>query len=100
MEVLYDGHGGIPTVCYSLRNEKTAGFSLYDLSDRLRMHGWQIASYPLPSNRENTTVQRILIRHGVSRDMIFLLLRDLRKELEHLKHNPVLGSQEKVSFHH
>lgn len=100
LEVLYDGHGGIPTVCYSLRNEKTAGFSLYDLSDRLRMHGWQIASYPLPSNRENTTVQRILIRHGVSRDMIFLLLRDLRKELEHLKHNPVLGSQEKVSFHH
>lgn len=100
LEILYDGHGGIPTVCYSLKNEITTGFTLYDLSDRLRMHGWQIASYPLPSNRENITVQRILIRHGVSRDMIFLLLRDFRIELEYLKNNPVLNYNDKVSFHH
>ncbi|WP_291702758.1 hypothetical protein [Clostridium sp.] len=100
MEILYDGHGGIPAVCYTLKDENATGFSLYDLSDRLRMHGWQIASYPLPSNRQNITVQRILIRHGVSRDMVFLLLRDLRKELEHLKNNPVLNSLSKVSFHH
>ena len=100
LEILYDGHGGIPAVCYALKDESTAGFSLYDLSDRLRMHGWQIASYPLPSNRQNITVQRILIRHGVSRDMVFLLLRDFRKELEYLKNNPVLNNHDKVSFHH
>ncbi|MBW9171466.1 glutamate decarboxylase [Clostridium estertheticum] len=100
LEILYDGHGGIPAVCYSLKDEAEAGFSLYDLSDRLRMHGWQIASYPLPSDRQNMTVQRILIRHGVSRDMIFLLLRDFRKELEYLKNNPVLNNHDKVSFHH
>ncbi|MBU3101124.1 MULTISPECIES: glutamate decarboxylase [Clostridium] len=100
LEILYDGHGGIPAVCYSLKDEEEAGFSLYDLSDRLRMHGWQIASYPLPSDRQNMTVQRILIRHGVSRDMIFLLLRDFRKELEYLKKNPVLNNHDKVSFHH
>ncbi|MBX4260304.1 glutamate decarboxylase [Clostridium estertheticum] len=100
LEILYDGQGGIPAVCYSLKDEAKAGFSLYDLSDRLRMHGWQIASYPLPSDRQNMTVQRILIRHGVSRDMIFLLLRDFRKELEYLKNNPVLNNHDKVSFHH
>ena len=100
LDILYDGHGGIPAVCYSLKDEAKAKFSLYDLSDRLRMHGWQIASYPLPSDRENMTVQRVLIRHGVSRDMIFLLLRDFRKELEYLKKNPVLNNHDKVSFHH
>ncbi|MPQ30612.1 glutamate decarboxylase [Clostridium estertheticum] len=100
LAILYNGHGGIPAVCYSLKDEAKAGFSLYDLSDRLRMHGWQIASYPLPSDRQNMTVQRILIRHGVSRDMIFLLLRDFRKELEYLKNNPVLNNHNKVSFHH
>jgi len=100
LELLYDGHGGIPSVCYALKNESEIGFSLYDLSDRLRMHGWQIASYPLPSNRQNTTVQRILIRHGVSRDMVFLLLRDLRKELESLKNNSLSNSANKVHFHH
>ncbi len=100
LEMLYDGNGGIPAVCYALKDENTAGFSLYDLSDRLRMHGWQIASYPLPSNRQNITVQRILIRHGVSRDMVCLLLRDLRKGMEHLKNNSVPNSDENISFHH
>jgi glutamate decarboxylase len=100
LKVLYDGHGGIPAVCYTLKDENATGFSLYDLSDRLRMHGWQIASYPLPSNRQNIIVQRILIRHGISRDMVFLLLRDLHKELEHLMNNPILNSSNKVSFHH
>ncbi|HEY8805462.1 MAG TPA: glutamate decarboxylase [Clostridium sp.] len=100
LEMLYDGNGGIPAVCYALKDENTAGFSLYDLSDRLRMHGWQIASYPLPSNRQNITVQRILIRHGVSCDMVFLLLRDIRKGLEYLKNNSVPNSSENISFHH
>ncbi|MCB2310911.1 glutamate decarboxylase [Clostridium tagluense] len=101
-EILYDGHGAIPAVCYKLKDEIASGFTLYDLSDRLRMHGWQIASYPLPSNRQDITVQRILIRHGVSRDMIFLLLRDLKKELEILKDKSVLNTCicNKVSFHH
>jgi glutamate decarboxylase len=101
-DILYDGNGAIPAVCYALKDESTTGFTLYDLSDRLRMHGWQIASYPLPSNREILTVQRILIRHGVSRDMIFLLLRDLKKELEILKNKSVLNTcnGHKVSFHH
>lgn len=98
-DILYDGHGGIPAVCYSLKDEAGAGFSLYELSDWLRMHGWQIASYPLPSNRQNLTVQRILIRHVVSRDMIFLFLRDLKKELEYLKKNPLLVHSNEVSFH-
>ncbi|MBZ9623432.1 glutamate decarboxylase [Clostridium sp. FP2] len=101
-EILYDGHGAIPAVCYKLKDEIASGFTLYDLSDRLRMHGWQIASYPLPSNRQDITVQRILIRHGVSRDMIFLLLRDLKKELEILKDKSALNTCicNKVSFHH
>jgi len=98
--ILYDGHGAIPAVCYTLKDEATTGFTLYNLSDRLRMHGWQIASYPLPSNREDVTVQRILIRHGVSRDMVFLLIRDLKKELQYLKDNSVLNCYSKVSFHH
>ncbi|KLU58975.1 glutamate decarboxylase beta [Peptococcaceae bacterium CEB3] len=100
LEILYDGHGGIPAVCYTLREAGTTGFSLYDLSDRLRMRGWQIASYPLPADRQDTTVQRMLIRHGVSRDMVSLLLSDLRRELEHLKNNSVASSGDRISFHH
>jgi glutamate decarboxylase len=100
-EMLYDGQGGLPAIAYTLRDPAHAGFSLYDLSDRVRMRGWQIASYPLPANRDQTVVQRILIRHGVSRDMAALLAADLRRAVDHFKTHPVQHTSEhRASYHH
>lgn len=99
IEMVYDGHGGIPAVAYKL-TDADHGFTLYDLSDRVRMGGWQIASYPLPMNRKDTVVQRILIRHGVSRDLAQLLLDDIKRAIAHLKENPVPNSTAKPGFHH
>jgi glutamate decarboxylase len=64
------------------------------------MRGWQIASYPLPSDRQNIVVQRILVRHGVSRDLVALLLDDLRKAIDFLQKNPVVHSDAGPSFSH
>ncbi|HEY4212552.1 MAG TPA: glutamate decarboxylase [Steroidobacteraceae bacterium] len=83
-EILYDGVGALPALTYRLDEPAHTSFSLYDLADRMRMRGWQIASYPLPAHREETVVQRVLIRHGVSRDMGCLLLEDLRRSLSQL----------------
>jgi len=100
-ELLYNGSGGLPAVAYTLKDPAAAGFSLYDLSDRVRMRGWQIASYPLPPNRETTVVQRILVRHGVSRDMASLLARDIRQSLDFLGKHPTLSTGEnRPGFHH
>lgn len=98
-EMVYDGHGGLPAVAYRL-TEDDHGFTLYDLSERVRMRGWQIASYPLPSNRQETVVQRILIRHGVSRDLATLLLQDIKSAIAHLSKNPVPNSSAQKGFHH
>ncbi|WP_019956904.1 glutamate decarboxylase [Yoonia vestfoldensis] len=98
-EMVYDGHGGLPAVAYRLKDEGQ-GFTLYDLSDRVRMRGWQIASYPLPMNRKETVVQRILIRHGVSQDLAQLLLDDIKRAVEDLVNNPVPNSTAKPGFHH
>ncbi|HEY6802317.1 MAG TPA: glutamate decarboxylase [Pyrinomonadaceae bacterium] len=100
-ELLYDGKNALPAVAYTLKDPSTAGFSLYDLADRVRMRGWQIASYPLPPDRENTIVQRILVRHGVSRDMASLLVADIRRALNFFAEHPVPPSPEhRVSYHH
>jgi len=100
-DLLYDGSGGLPAVAYTLKEPASAGFSLYDLSDRVRMRGWQIASYPLPANREKTIVQRILIRHGVSRDMASLLADDLKRAVEFLKAHPAAPTGEaRIGYHH
>ena len=69
-------------------------------SERVRLRGWLIASYPMPANRENVVIQRILIRHGVSRDLAQLLLDDLDRALRHLQEHPVRHSAAGATFHH
>lgn len=100
--LLYDGQGGLPAVSYRLTDPQAAGFSLYDLSDRLRMRGWQVPSYPLPADREDTVIQRVLIRHGVTRDQIALLVADLRRSVDHLSSTPqpVPSAAPRSGFHH
>jgi glutamate decarboxylase len=100
-ELIYDGHGGIPAIAYTLKDPERSDFSLYDLADRVRMRGWQIASYPLPADRQNTVVQRVLVRHGVSRDMAGLLVGDIGRALDHFRKHPVPHTGEhRVSYHH
>jgi glutamate decarboxylase len=98
LELLYDGRGGLPAVTYKLK--EPGAFTLYDVSERVRIRGWQIASYPLPANRQDTVVQRLLIRHGVSRDLVGLLLHDLDDALSYLKRNPPAHSTAKATYHH
>lgn len=59
-------------------------------------------SYPLPADREDTVIQRVLIRHGVTRDQIALLVTDLRRSVEHLAAHPqpVTDSAPRSGFHH
>jgi glutamate decarboxylase len=87
--IIHDGHGGLPAVCWTLRDAVDHRFSLYDLSDRLRARGWQVPAYSMPPNREDLVVQRILVRHGVSGDLGDLLLEDIRRSLSLLEKHPV-----------
>jgi glutamate decarboxylase len=95
-ELLYDGQGALPAVCYRI-NDDSAPFTLYDLSDHLRMRGWQVPSYPLPANRQDTIIQRILIRHGMSRDMTGLFVADLEAGVKTLTGGP---RPSRPGFHH
>jgi glutamate decarboxylase len=79
------------------------GFTLYDQGDRLRARGWQVPAYSLPADRQDLVIQRILVRHGVSRDLGVLLLKDLMEALDHLRKHPVttpLSATEASGFHH
>jgi glutamate decarboxylase len=79
------------------------GFNLFDLSDRIRMRGWQIAAYSMPANRQDLVIMRILVRHGVSRDLADLLVDDLKSCMAYFEKNPVThkGTEEESgSFKH
>ncbi|RMI37227.1 glutamate decarboxylase [Actinomadura harenae] len=97
-ELLYDGRGALPAVSYKLKSDHT-GFTLYDLTEQLRVRGWQVPSYPLPADRDGTVVQRVLVRHGIGRDEISLLVDDLERCLERLS-GGTTGAPARPSFHH
>jgi glutamate decarboxylase len=87
-ELIHDGRSGIPGLAWKLREDRRHPFTLFDLADRLRVTGWQVPAYTLPPNRQDLAVQRILVRHGFSRDLANLLLDDYRRALRHLDAHP------------
>jgi glutamate decarboxylase len=104
-EVIYGGgmDRGIPAVCWTIKAEADPGFSLYDLADRLRNRGWQVPAYPLPANCQGVVIQRVLVRHGVTRDLCSLLAGDIKQALGHFRQHPVhtpLTEAEASGFHH
>lgn len=105
--ILFDGDmkRGIPALSWALREEYKGrvNFTLYDLADRLRSRGWQVPAYSMPASREDLVVQRILVRHGVSRDLASLLLDDIRRSLAFFEKHPVaqpMGEEEAGGFRH
>jgi glutamate decarboxylase len=104
-ELLNDGspQAGIPAVSWKLREGTQYDFNLFDLADRLRTRGWLVPAYTMPAHREDMAVQRILVRHGFSRDLAALLMDDYRSALAHFDRHPVttsLSEAEAGSFHH
>jgi len=91
-EIIYNGSDGIPALCWKLKDGIEHPFSLFDFADRLRVRGWQVPAYALPTNLQDRVVQRILVRHGFSRDMADLLLDDFRRAIAHFKAHPVQTS--------
>lgn len=103
-EMIFDGRGpGIPALAWKLKEGVDHGFTLFDLADRLRVRGWQVPAYTLPAHREDLAIQRILVRHDVSRDLAALLLDDYRDALAHLDKHPAahpLTAEEASGFAH
>ena len=88
-KIIYDGHGGIPGLCWELKDPVSSSFTLYDYADRLRERGWLVPAYSMPPNREDLVIQRILIRHGFTREMAHALLLEMEAALAEFALNPV-----------
>ena len=104
-DVIFDGASdqGIPALCWKIKPGADPGFTLYDLADRLRSRGWQVPAYTLPTNQQDVVIQRILVRHGVSRDLGNLLLGDILEALDYFQKHPItnsMSSNEATGFNH
>ena len=85
-ELLTDG-SELPVFAFKLRDDVT-GYSVFDLSERLRQRGWQVPAYTFPEDMTDTEVMRIVIRNGFSTDLANLLLADIQTHVRILEHHP------------
>jgi glutamate decarboxylase len=71
----------IPVFAWTLKRK--TNYTLYDIAERLRLRGWLVPAYPMPENREDLVVQRIVVKNGFSHDMADMLLEDIRKAIKY-----------------
>ena len=84
-QLLSDGRA-IPVFAFALR--PGIPYTVFDLSERLRVRGWQVPAYTMPTGAEQVAVLRVVVREGFSRDLASLFLADLRDAVAHLTDNP------------
>jgi glutamate decarboxylase len=76
----------IPVFCWRMKEQKN--YSLFDFSDYLRTRGWLVPAYPMPKNRNDLIVQRIVVKKGLTRDMADILVEDMKRAIDHFAAQP------------
>jgi glutamate decarboxylase len=101
-ELLSDG-SDLPVFGFRLRDDVT-NFTVFDLSDRLRQHGWQVPAYTLPADLTDVAIMRIVVRPGLSMDLASILLNDIRHQVDLLSATPAPATapahHRAHAFHH
>jgi glutamate decarboxylase len=97
-ELVSDG-GDLPVFAARLRADIT-GYSVYDVSDRLRMRGWLVPAYRMPPGIEDMTVLRVVVRNGFGRDLASMLVADLEREIQYLEAHGGQLEERPAGFRH
>jgi len=96
-EMISDG-SAIPVVAFRLADG--ADYTVFDVSERLRIKGWQVPAYTMPEHATDVAVLRIVVREGFSTDLASALVTDLREACEHLSAYPPRGTIMHSGFAH
>jgi glutamate decarboxylase len=101
-ELISDGND-LPVFAFKLADD-VKNYTVFDVSERLRQHGWLVPAYTFPKNREDLNVLRIVMRSGMSYELADLLLDHLRHETEYLEALtgplPAQSSEKRQAFAH
>jgi glutamate decarboxylase len=71
----------LPVFAFALKPE-VENYTVFDVSDKLRQHGWLVPAYTFPENRQDLSVLRIVVRAGMTMEMADHLLCHLREITE------------------
>jgi len=96
-EVVSDG-SAIPVIAFRMKD--SSRFTVFHVSDRLRMGGWQVPAYTMPENAQDVAVLRIVVREGFGMDLADGLLKAIGEAVEHLEQFPPVHPPPRAGFVH
>ncbi len=96
-EVISDG-SAIPVLSFRTKGDQP--FTVFHVSDQLRMGGWQVPAYTMPADATDVAVLRIVVREGFSMDLAEGLVAALHKAVDHLVQYPPAHPPESGHFAH
>jgi glutamate decarboxylase len=85
-ELITEGRD-LPVFAFRLAGPQP-GYSVFDLTERLRSRGWLVPAYTFPENLTDMAVIRVVIRNGFTKDLADLFLSDLNRHWRTLAANP------------
>jgi glutamate decarboxylase len=91
----------LPVFAFALA-EDDLNYTVFDVADVARQHGWLLPAYTFPENREDLAVIRVVCRFGFSRDRADQLVDDLGRTLAWLEKldTPLPDAESRAAFHH
>jgi glutamate decarboxylase len=95
--IVSDG-SAIPVLSFTVADDEP--YTAYDISDRLRYHGWQVPAYTMPENATDVAVLRVVVREGFTHDIGKSLIEHLTEAAAGLAENPPLKSVQRSGFAH
>jgi glutamate decarboxylase len=100
---LWSERPDLPVFAWRMTPGYTDKWDLYDLGNQLRQSGWLVPAYPMPDNLSDVTVQRIVVRNGMSMDLAERLIDEIDAAVRYLDNleGPLPKEGRKTSqFHH
>jgi glutamate decarboxylase len=90
----------LPVFAFALAPE-VKNYTVFDVSDRMREHGWLIPAYTFPENRQDLNVLRIVVRSGMHLDMADKLLEHFDEETKFFESldRPMPGVEHRAFAH-
>ena len=84
-EVVSDGSAE-PVLAFKLKDPSR--FTVFHVSEALRMGGWQVPAYTMPENATDVAVLRIVVREGFGMDLASDLLEALQRAVAQFEQYP------------
>ena len=103
-ELITEGRD-LPVFAFKLADPAGGGYTVFDLTERLRTRGWLVPAYTFPEALTDTAVIRVVVRNGFGRDLADAFLSDVDHHWRALaahpgSHVPLAPEGKRQSFAH